>query len=228
MRITTPLKFVVAALASCSVWAGTTSDFSVDDEGWSVVSLMDFGPYDSVVQGPLVPTYHSSGGNPGGYISSTDPDGLTWWFQAPAKFLGDKSSHYGSTLSFDLIQTPGGGGDWVDADVALVGAGKVLVFDAGANPPADDWTSFSVELNSGSGWKLDSLSGPSATAADLQDVLANLGALRIRGEFSFGSDVAGLDNVVLADVRKSLPDTGSTFVLLAMSACGLFRMRRHP
>ena len=69
------------------------STFDWSDEGWRV------GEFFSTV-GDGIPTFVAFGGNPGGFIRTTD---LFGWnaFQAPNSFLGDKSSAYGGTLHIE-------------------------------------------------------------------------------------------------------------------------------
>lgn len=173
-----------------------------------VTSTFDAGPDGWAVGGDATstaPTYSAAGGNPTGYIRANDTvSGGTWYFIAPAKFLGNAAAAYGQNLSFDLTQQITGGPDpFNNSDVLLTGAGISLAFDTPVNPAYYPlWTSYAVPLRASAGWRVTNLTGAPATEAQMQAVLANLTALRIRGEYQTGADTGGLDNVVL---RTALP-----------------------
>ncbi len=168
------------------------SGFDSDDEGWRVVDVPDNGPYSNITN-PISPTYHADMGTSGGCVSSTDPNGVTFYWQAPAAFLGNKLAAYGGALTFDLRTE--GSALWLDADVVLVGGGKVLVYDIPTDPTSA-WASYRLPMNEGD-WKVTNLTGTPATASDLRYVLSDLGALLIRGEYWWGGDNCFLDNVSL-------------------------------
>jgi laminin B (domain IV) len=118
--------------------AATISTFNTDTEGWSAVGD---------VAGPV--TWLSSGGNPAGHIELTDQviGGVTY-FVAPAKFHGNYSSAYGTSLTFDLRQSyTGSPNQFDDSDVILVGGGLTLVFDTPMNPANNGWTLYNVPLS---------------------------------------------------------------------------------
>ena len=168
------------------------SGFNVDDEGWKVVDVPDNGPYNNI-SNPISPTYQAEAGNPGGCVSSTDPNGVTFYWQAPSAFLGNKLAAYGGSLTFDLRTE--GGSIWYDADVVLIGGGKVLVYDIPEDPTAT-WANYRVTLREGD-WKISFLNGETAAASDMQAVLSDLTTLLIRGEYWWGGDYCLLDNVDL-------------------------------
>jgi hypothetical protein len=95
-----------------------------------------------------LPTFVATGGNPNGHIEADDTvSGGVWYFQAPAKFLGDLSGALGELLGFDLRQT-GSGSQFSASDVILNGGGTELTFDAGDNPlPVGEWVSYAVRLD---------------------------------------------------------------------------------
>lgn len=150
-------------------------------------------------------TREASGGNPGGNIRAVEGGSGVYAYEAPTKYLGDKSDFIGGTLSFDLKQD-GDASPYDDSDVTLTGAGLTLVIDAGDNP-GTDWTSYTVGLGLGAGWKVGSLGGRIATEDEILSVLSDLESLRIRGEFVNGStdDASNLDNVVLTDSAPVAP-----------------------
>jgi hypothetical protein len=166
-------------------------------------------------------TYHATGGNPGGYLNALDiQDGLTWYWVAPGKFLGNVSAAYGGTLTFDLREH-GTATQYGDSDVTLTGGGITLAFDTPNNPAVGTtWTSYSVSLlETAPGWHLNDLSGATPTSGQFQTVLASLTGLRIRGEFITGDDNGDLDNVVLSS-PAAVPEPGS-LVMLGAGVVGL-------
>ncbi|MCM0080321.1 hypothetical protein L4X63_01850 [Geomonas sp. Red32] len=160
------------------------SSFTSGDEGWRVVGD---------AQGTsTLPTYRATGGNPGGYLEAVDnADGITWYWVAPAQFLGDDSSSYGKSLEFDLRQSTTQS-QYADHDIILVGGGITLTYDTLPHPQTT-WTHYNIQLTE-SGWKNGTAD---ATRADFQTVLAAVTSLTIRGEFVVGPDTGGLDNVRL-------------------------------
>lgn len=203
----TTLGALLAVLLPPALSAEVTSQFDTTSEDWQVTSLLDLGPYDPPTQ-VLPASYEPAGGNPGGFISSTDPDSVTFWFDAPAKFLGNKSAYHGGTLGFDLFyQTDPANLPWEDADVLLVGAGMSLVMDAGDRPVYDTWTPYLVSLHEDAGWRVGDLNGAPPTDAEFAQVLSSLTALRIRGEFVYGQEFSGLDNVTLSGAP--VPEAGT-------------------
>lgn len=217
-----PGAAVAAPLAS--------SSFDADADGWLVKDL----PYPQpgsppVVLGTATPSYSASGGHPGGHLSLLDISANAWYWSAPAKFLGNVGVAYGGQLSYDIAVTGNGFGNppgFTQEDVILVGAGRTLVHDTGlqiAPTQVLNWNSISVGLTE-AGWKLNSLTGPAASAADMQAVLGSLGSLYIRGEYLFGLDDRGrLDNVLLSAV----PEPASAWLMLLGAAGLLMRRVRH-
>ncbi len=185
-----------------------SSDFSANDDGWRISG-------DSTSS---LPVYHATGGNPGGYIQAFDQVlGGVWFWDAPAKFLGNDSAAYGQTLTWDQ-RMRGDGPLFDDYDVVLHGAGLTLVFHTSSVPTDPAWASYSVLLSETAGWQIGSLGGPAPTQAQFLSVLSNLDTLDIRGEFITGPDNGDLDNVVLHG--SSVPEPGS-IALLGVGAFGL-------
>ena len=184
------------------------STFDTDDEGWVVYG-----------DAPAAPDYHSTGGNPGGYLSADDyATGGIWYWKAPAKFRGNHSSAYGDTLSYELRQTPTS--DQINrVDIYLKGGGLTLVYDTSYNP-ASTWTAYSIDLTETAGWDIGSLGGAAPSQAQMQQVLGNITDLQIRGEFVNGDDTGSLDNVVMT------PEP-ATMILLAAGLPMLLRRRRN-
>ena len=167
------------------------SRFATTLDGWSVV-------------GGGVESFDSGSGNPPGSVRAEEGGSGLYGYEAPATWLGDRSAYLSGTLSFDLKQD--GAGTLDDEDVILQGDGLSLYVDAGANP-GTDWTSYTVTLDLGGGWKVGSLGGRVATREEIAQVLSDLSRLYIRGEFVDGStnDASNLDNVVLREGTSPPP-----------------------
>lgn len=162
------------------------SGFDVDADGWMIVG--------DAQASSVTPDYNGTGGNPGGLISAVDDvTGGIWYFDAPAKYLGDNASTYGKSLRYDLKTTPITN-PFDAADVVLEGDGLVIWYDT-SPAPGTTWTSYSVPLTE-AGWKSGAYATPTAVSdADFRRVLGAMTAFRIRGEFNSGSDTGSLDNV---------------------------------
>lgn len=162
------------------------STFDVDDEGWTVIG--------DAQRGTGIPTFVASGGNPGGFLSATDDEtGGVWYWQAPAKFLGNISEAYGQTLRFELRQSAVTQ-QRDDYDVVLKGPGGTFYFDTPYNP-AKTWTAYAVVLSETAGWTKSDGSIP--TQVEMRALLADVTTLQIRGEYRSAADTGDIDNVVL-------------------------------
>ena len=168
-----------------------SSTFETDEDGWRITG-------DAQGDG-TAPDYLESGGSPGGHICANDNvAGGTWYFSAPAKFLGDRAGAYGGTLAFDIKQSSTDD-QFAQDDIVLRNGTTTIVYDFGnaADHPGTDWTGYSVPLDaSDPGWTYDS--GGDVSPAAFRTLLGNLTGLSIRGEYVSGSDTGCLDNVELA------------------------------
>lgn len=193
----------------------TESRFDSDAQGWTIVDW-DSATLSSIV-GSYPAAWNVSGGNPGGYISATDPSGQWFWFSAPSAFLGDRSSVFGGRLVFDLSVDISDGDTTV---VMLTGAGKRLYFDG--RSPLPSFTSYSVPLTP-AGWRLnDWQTGVTPTSAELQSVLGNLDGVYISGDWHNGIESAGLDNVQLVPE----PNISALFLLGGVALTCLAKQRK--
>jgi hypothetical protein len=161
-----------------------SDNFQLAAEGWTIVSTKP----------ERIATHSSTGGHSGGMISGVDDASETWYFGAPAKYLGNASNLYGGVLRFDLKVT-----EITESfsyiDVQLASANLSLAYDCSPDP-STAWTTFEVPLTE-EGWTVETLGGQAATKVQFEQVLANITALRIRGEYSVGDDTGMLDNVYL-------------------------------
>jgi hypothetical protein len=158
-----------------------TSTFDNDTEGWTFVgdpnSTLAFTP-----NGPA---------GLGGAIQLTDgSQGTTDYFVAPAKFLGDLSAFYHGSQSSELRTSGTIVPDTTDGDLILSGpAGSLFAFFPSGG---------AVTLDETAPFHFGSATGPDATAAQVQAVLANVTSLKIRADFANGPEVTTLDNFSLS------------------------------
>ncbi len=212
--------------SSLSSAALITSTFDSGDDGWTIRTVVNGDP-PTVAIGSFAPTFVPTGGNPGGYIQTGDPDGNATVFVAPSGYLGDMSAYYGGTLSFDTRDTENDGIPGVLA--VLVGTDRTL-YSAFAGPPSTtDWTGFSLSL-SASDWRLtgilDAQLGPPASASDMTAVLGDLQELYIYADWNTGGDLTDLDNVRLESSAVPEPASMALLGLTALGGIGL-RMRQR-
>lgn len=227
MKATTlsALCLLVLALAPAArADAIAASTFDTNAEGWNAVSINNSG----AVSGTHTVTWNATGGNPGGHLSRTDPQAATtFYWNAPAQFLGNMSAAYGGTLAYELRHS--GGTLYNAADVILVGGATplTLVFDAAAMPTTA-WTLFTIPFSEGQ-WRVGSLSGAFATQQQLLDVLAALTALRIRGEYVDGTSETGrLDNVSVNAPPEPTPEPAALALMgTGLAGCAVFARRKH-
>jgi Laminin B (Domain IV)/PEP-CTERM motif len=201
------------------------SSFNSGDEGWKVVSFENLTADSFSVVATYTPTFHPTGGNPGGFISTTDQDNGDLTFSAPAKFLGNVSAATG--LSYDLIY-PVGTINYQPTDVILMGNGETLLWKR--NPdivPGPAWTSVSLDFVPSTEWHVTTSNGALATAADFSNVLGDLSGLFIRGEFTTGLvETPGLDNVRLVGASAPVPEPG-TFSMMGIAGVTVVTMFRQ-
>ena len=109
-----------------------------------------------------------TGGNPGGYISTTDQDNGDFTFSAPARFLGNLSGATG--LSYDLIY-PVGAINYQPTDVILMGNGETLLWKSSPDlVPGPAWMSVSLDFVPSTEWHVgtsNSRNCPSSIRVDL-------------------------------------------------------------
>lgn len=166
-----------------------TSTFDTNDEGWRVAG--------DAQNGTSVPTYHATGGNPGGYLSATDQAiGGVWYWVAPDKFRHNHCDAYNHHFTFQLRQN-NISDQFNTIDIIFEGNGINLVYNTSPNPDYD-WTSYDILMREDAGWRINSLTGATPTQAQFQLALSNLTRIWIRGEFEHGADLGSLDNVNLA------------------------------
>lgn len=204
---------VFLSVAPTAVATPIVSTFATGDEGWQVLEFYftdgnpPYGPedYTNVWNGPTAPAWSNSGGNPGGRIHFTEPSnwGQCFYFQAPAAFLGNQLAMAGGTLSWDIRADQAGPNDY-NADVVLVSGSNILV-NYGPGQATTEWQTLSVTLTPGAGWLVGNHQGGTPDQILFGNVLANLTAVYIRGEFVSGPETTYLDNVTLVPEPAAFP-----------------------
>lgn len=194
MRISSNLPGAFLLLCLSTALQAQQSNFDTNNENWRASG------------DPLSPTpaWEATGGNPGGFIRVTDAaTGGTWYFEAPNAFKGNKCDAYERYFRWDQFtsdttnQQAFGG----NPDLIIEGGGITLAFDNAQNPGLT-WTHYDVLLREDAGWRLNNNNGPVPTQAQFRSALANITALRIRGEYRAQADFGGLDNVVLESTYR--------------------------
>jgi hypothetical protein len=178
-----------ATSASAQLWT-----FDSDAQGWRVNDLTGEGNY-VTSQGIFAVNWNASGGNPGGFISATDPSNFSFMFQAPSTQLGNYSQFLGGKLNFSLETdlSP----DFANDSVVIFrgGASSRTIVAAIIPQPNSTWTNYSISLQA-SGFHYDNLSGAMVSTADFSDVLGNLTDFLINAEYHAGiAETTGLDSV---------------------------------
>lgn len=201
---------VTAGLAGTPAEAAVTSAFSANADGWDVITAL-------FPLSPLLSTHaavhNPAGGNPGGYISITDPNENDTYFRAPSAYLGNMAAYQGGTLEYSLLINTSAI-DYDYFDVVLQSGSTVLGF-AAPLPPAG-WATHSVTLDAVPGW-VDLSTNLAPTAGEFQSVLGNLTGLFILAEYTFGLiENVGLDSVAMTEV----PEPASALLLLSVLGMG--------
>jgi gliding motility-associated-like protein len=184
------MRCLFALLTVCGISLPATAQFSTfdfDNEGWRC----DGDPVSNIAQ------WQATGGNPAGHIRMVDAStGGTWYFVAPAKFLGPKCDAYGKYLRYDQFASNTSNAN-NSPDVQMKGGGLTLVFNHPIQP-GTTWTHYDLLLREDAGWRINNFNGPTPTQEQFKAALANVTSLRLRGEFYHqADDFGGLDNVRL-------------------------------
>jgi hypothetical protein len=190
-------KGILLAVVAASVSLGTTRvgygnlpfhTFNTDGQGWRIAGAnTDYGP-PTVVD--VVANWDSQG-NPGGSLVVSD-NFYSTWISAPAPFLGNQSSMYGKSFTYDLLIAAT---DNVAYPSAAIYDGTTYLLYTLPPPPNAQWQTRTVTFNE-SLWRVgDGNTGPVATQAQLQTVLANLTGLYLLTEWHTGGDDTNIDNV---------------------------------
>jgi hypothetical protein len=162
----------------------TTNDTFTDGiDDWRVTG----NGADSIPQHGLV------NGNPTGHLSVIDHSGDIWYFVAPKRIVNQLRGSYGREFSFDINDT-GDGLVMYGQDVILVSGNRMLFLNF-FNRPVNEWFTFKVNLDDSMFWQKDY--NQLATKEEIQDVVAKLDGLWIRGDYIAQDDEGMLDNFVI-------------------------------
>jgi hypothetical protein len=170
-----------------------TSTFDFGDDGW--------GP-----EGGANISWMERGGSPGGFLLGEDTDeNETWRYISPESWSGNWTSHIGENLSFDIRLIDDDGGVNLNYDDILmiyglncsVLAWPGLIAPWPGEPARGVWTHYEIALVPGSF---------GVNESKFLEIMERVDKISIRGEYSDGHDLEGLDNVVVAPPRTYVPD----------------------
>ncbi|MCP5072760.1 MAG: hypothetical protein GY947_05615 [Rhodobacteraceae bacterium] len=166
-----------------------TSTFDSGADGWTASNGTE--------------VWNATYGSTGGGLQASEGGTGTYWFNAGANYLGDLSDYWGGSLSYDFKLHISNSEAGVTKDVAITGGGLTMYYDVSADPTGS-WGTNNIDFNSAGGWTIAGVNRL-ATTAEIQQILGNVTAFQIRGEFVNGSvnDIAYLDNVVVAEATPS-------------------------
>ena len=197
----------------------TTSDslmgstFENGAEDWSIVNNGNGQPtFQPISRGLL--SYYIYGQDAVIHRTESGDDSLRWYFNAPAKFLGNQWAAYGGSLNFVLSSAEG---NFDQANLNLMGTGNFVVLEcttckmnAGvtlAMPLSATFafdgstTQFVLPLTENAGWLKDPknviLPWSQPTQCEVVEVLSKLSAIKILGDFTRGYETVALDSVFL-------------------------------
>lgn len=192
---------------SNTVYASTiaVSDFSAGLDGWTA-------------QGDGSISHSTTGGNPGGFLRSSDPAaGSNTDALAPAKFLGDWSAYDNGvgSVSADLtiISANGPHTEGVEFLISGPGGQASFRFPTSGGPSIGTWTTYSLPISQ-SAWNI--------TGGNWTSLLSDVQVFRIDLEFISGTEVTGLDNVRLAAIPAP-----ATFWIFFSGLLGLITAARR-
>lgn len=202
---------------SCAI---VGSDFLSGDEGWTIIgnagaaSAPQFEPFN---RGKSFNYYIYAKDEIINHSKFGEPDKSLWYFNAPAKFLGNKGAAYGGHISFSIGLFAG--------DIASLSKGLNLVEleckDCGYNAGirlahrfskihfTHAIAHFKIELLETANWLKDpqnSLKPWSAPSrCEFIQVLSRLSGLRILGDITTWYETVAIDNVVLSNSKNIVP-----------------------
>ena len=216
---------VASGLAAALAWgagaanATVTATFDSTNEGWSVGSM------DGVANITGAANWHT-----GGYLQTLDVAAEVAFF-ASNGFLGNQSSAYGGTLSYDTSDTENDG--VLYSAVVLYGAGQAI--SIGSLPPSisllGSHFSFNLTETGFSHYTGGGIQGANdVTQAEFQAVLANLTAIAFHADWKSGGDDSALDNVVFGNANGggAVPEpTSWALMILGFGGVGAAVRRRR-
>ena len=199
---------IVTMIASSTASAEIISDFSTGADGWWVVDI-NHKPLTNPPE--IVATYPNTDWD-GGCIWTGDFTGNATYFSAPAKFLGDQSTAFGTQFSYDMMVF--GQIREHSIDLLLVGGEMTLIGDSGTPSLGPVWGTLEISLV-GSSFVLNAVDGGPATDDNVRSVLANLTGLYILADHGPEYEYTYLDNV------KLIPEPSTIAVLSSLGLCAI-------
>lgn len=182
------------------------SSFTLDMEEWRFANDVDL-------------EWKSEDGNPDGFLQGVDlSDGRFWYFVSPESWAGDRSSC--KRLSFDLkiiFAEPNASGIQIFRPIVKIkGNGQEMVWwNEGGGPPNSFWTEYSLPLKF-EVFKVIDFDDPvdddndtyeEIDAVTFNSIMSDVEEIWIEGEYVYGPDIGGLDNV-----RLTCPSIDETFL----------------
>lgn len=185
------LCVMLAGAMGAGAW-GEVFTFDTNTQGWKVFNMSFVGQFISNPQPVGDPMFDGANGLPAGSLRVTDQTGETW-IGSPPSVNGDRSSLYGSTISYDIRYRFRDVASY--AAVALAGPAFTLVLST-PPPDLDVWLHRSFPLVPGE-WRINTISGELASEAQIREVLADFRGVFIHTEWNTGPDDTSVDNVRL-------------------------------
>lgn len=162
------------------------SNFNHSGENWSF-----FGDVKAFKQ-------VDTGGVHGGFLKAVDNlSGTTMFFTAPDEFEGEKAGFFGGSLSFYMKDNGLGLPDSGSRAVIIRGANENWIQYSLETTPGKDWTRYDLRLDETGVWFFNS-NFIRATDAQIQSIMEDILSIEIRGEYIYGPETVGLDNVRLS------------------------------
>jgi hypothetical protein len=182
----TTITLAIAVASAPAAGIQRSSTFNSNDENWIVLTDSGF----------FSPAYHSTDGNPGGYVSAFD-SGYGFdnsRFQAPFNVWGGKASgNYGGTLSVDFRNSAAS--DHGPQMTIYTSNFRDPVCAVSSQVPTSSWQTFQFTLNASvfSVCGIRPITGPQMTAA-----LAGFEGITVGTSTSFLSETMDVDNASLS------------------------------
>lgn len=176
-------SMALALLTPSALSQNVLSSFDSGTEGWTV--LVNGG--NGSVHAPM-------GGNPDGYLQTTDVTGGAYTNSAPLAFLGDLTGFDSGTFSFDgiLIDQDGSAPLTQPGIVTFRSPTDSATKDLAPSGYSSTWTRYSAQLKAADWGK---------TQLQWSNLLANVTSIEIISDATMGNDTTGLDNVELAPLE---------------------------
>ena len=198
------------------------SDFLTGDEGWSIIGNAKAGAvttpqFEPFNRGKSFNYYIYAKDDIINHSKFGEQDKSLWYFNAPAKFLGNKGAAYGGHISFSIgmfagdIASLNRGGNLIELECKECGynAGIRLVHRFSKIHFKHAIAHFKIELLETANWlkdPQDSLKQWSAPSrCEFIQVLSRLSGLRILGDITTWYETVALDNVFLSNTKNNVP-----------------------